>query len=112
MPTYTYLCDSCREEYEIEQRISDPPISKCPKCGKKKAHRVITNGNFILKGGGWYSDGYSSKHGGNGSSSAKTETKTKSDTSDAKNASSTTPSNNSTSTGNSSKSSSTSASAV
>lgn len=112
MPTYTYLCESCRKEYEIEQRISDPPIEKCPKCGKKKAHRVITNGNFILKGGGWYSDGYSSKHTSNGSLSGKNETETKSDTSDAKSASQTTTSKDTSSTGSSTKSSSTSVGAV
>ncbi len=112
MPTYTYVCDACREEYEIEQRISDPPIAKCLKCGKKKAHRVITNGNFILKGGGWYSDGYSSKHGNNGSSSGKSETKTKSDSTDAKSGSNATPSPDSVKKGDSTKSSSNSVNAA
>ena len=36
----------------------------CPKCGKPAAHRLISAGtNFILKGGGWYSDLYSSSNG-------------------------------------------------
>ena len=60
MPTYTYACDACHEEFEHEQRIVDPPLKKCPKCGKAKARRLISSGNFILKGGGWYSDGYGS----------------------------------------------------
>ncbi|MBN1655438.1 MAG: zinc ribbon domain-containing protein [Deltaproteobacteria bacterium] len=77
MPTYTYMCDNCNREFEIEQRISDPPLERCPKCRKKKAHRVITNGNFILKGGGWYCDGYSSKNGDNGPSSSKHDSTTK-----------------------------------
>jgi putative FmdB family regulatory protein len=43
---------------ELEQRISEAPLKKCPKCGKQKLRRLITGGNFILKGGGWYADGY------------------------------------------------------
>jgi putative FmdB family regulatory protein len=71
MPTYTYGCEACQRELEVEQRISDPPLKKCPKCGKLKLRRLIAGGNFILKGGGWYSDGYgSSKKGGDGSGGA------------------------------------------
>jgi putative FmdB family regulatory protein len=66
MPTYSYLCDACQTEFDKEQRISEDPIRKCPKCGKLKVRRMISSGNFILKGGGWYSDGYGSKKGGGG----------------------------------------------
>ena len=68
MPTYDYRCDVCGHEFEREQRISEPPVKKCPKCRKMKSRRMITNGNFILKGGGWYADGYSASSGGNGGS--------------------------------------------
>lgn len=60
MPTYEYACDACSHEFEREQRITEDPIRKCPSCGKLKARRMIGGGNFILKGGGWYADGYSS----------------------------------------------------
>lgn len=30
--TYTYLCPACGREFEIEQRITDPPGGKCPDC--------------------------------------------------------------------------------
>ena len=60
MPTYSYICDACGQEFEREQRISEAPVKKCPNCAKNKARRMIINGNFILKGSGWYSDGYSS----------------------------------------------------
>jgi putative FmdB family regulatory protein len=60
MPTYDYACENCGHKWDVEQRMSDDPIRKCPKCGKLKAKRQITGGNFILKGGGWYSDLYSS----------------------------------------------------
>jgi putative FmdB family regulatory protein len=70
MPTYTYACDACEREMELEQRISEAPLKKCPKCGKQKLRRLITGGNFILKGGGWYSDGYGSSKKGGGSDSS------------------------------------------
>jgi putative FmdB family regulatory protein len=61
MPTYEYGCDACGNEWEQVQRITEAAIDLCPKCGKTAAHRLISAGtNFILKGGGWYSDLYSS----------------------------------------------------
>jgi putative FmdB family regulatory protein len=92
MPTYLYHCDACNSEFEKEQRIVEPPIKKCAKCGKSKARRLITGANFILKGGGWYSDGYGSSKGSSPSaadgssqsslpkSEAKAETKTEAKT--------------------------------
>jgi len=59
MPTYEYGCEACGAKYELEQRITEDPIKKCKKCGKLKAKRLISGGNFMLKGGGWYADGYS-----------------------------------------------------
>ncbi|MGD0676848.1 MAG: FmdB family zinc ribbon protein [Polyangiaceae bacterium] len=61
MPTYEYACDACGHEWEEMQRITAPPIEVCPKCSAPSAHRLISGGtNFILKGGGWYSDLYAS----------------------------------------------------
>ena len=67
MPTYEYGCTACGDQWEELQRITEPPIEVCPKCGKNTAQRLISAGTgFILKGGGWYSDLYSSaKSGGN-----------------------------------------------
>jgi putative FmdB family regulatory protein len=58
MPTYEYLCTACGHEFEEVQKISDPAVERCPKCKKKKAQRLISQGNFILKGGGWYVTDY------------------------------------------------------
>jgi putative FmdB family regulatory protein len=72
MPTYEYGCEACGHGWELEQRISEDPIKKCPKCKKAKARRLISGGNFILKGSGWYADLYhkpssgSSKKGDDG----------------------------------------------
>lgn len=60
MPTYTYQCRSCGSVDEIKQRITEDPIKACPHCKKKTYERLIAGGTgFVLKGGGWYSDGYS-----------------------------------------------------
>jgi putative FmdB family regulatory protein len=57
MPTYEYACAACGNEWEQVQRITEPPVELCPKCAASTAHRLISGGtNFILKGGGWYSD--------------------------------------------------------
>lgn len=76
MPTYEYVCDGCGKEWELEQRISEDPIKKCPKCGKLKARRAISGGNFILKGGGWYADLYSSSGGSKSAASTESTTST------------------------------------
>jgi putative FmdB family regulatory protein len=57
MPTYEYACRACGHQFEEIQKMSDPAIDVCPKCGAKAAQRLISQGNFILKGGGWYTTG-------------------------------------------------------
>ncbi len=60
--TYEYACGACGHEWEAEQSISEVPLKKCPKCGKPQARRLVSGGTgFLLKGGGWYADGYGSK---------------------------------------------------
>ena len=63
MPTYEYVCTACGSDWEEIQKISEAPVEVCPKCGKHTAKRQISGGNFILKGGGWYADLYSSSSG-------------------------------------------------
>ncbi len=60
MPTYEYVCKACDHEFEREQRMSDPPLKTCPRCKAKQVKRLISRTSFHLKGGGWYSDLYSS----------------------------------------------------
>ena len=84
MPTYEYACSACGNEWDQVQRITEPPVEVCPKCGKSEAHRLISRGTgFILKGGGWYSDLYSSskpaaKSEGSSDASSKSESKSES----------------------------------
>jgi len=69
MPTYDYQCEKCGHEWEREQRITEDPIRTCPECKSRKAKRLLSAPGFILKGGGWYADGYGSSGGKKKSSS-------------------------------------------
>ena len=71
MPTYNYRCGACGHEFERVQRITEDAIKTCPSCNGESASRLITSGNFILRGSGWYSDAYSG--GSNKKSEAKGE---------------------------------------
>lgn len=59
---YEYQCENCGYEFEEDQKISEDPIDICPKCNNRSAKRLISGGRFILKGGGWYADGYDKKN--------------------------------------------------
>ena len=63
MPIYEYACDKCGHEFEREQRITDDPVKTCPECRSRKVKKLISQTSFVLKGGGWYSDLYSSSNG-------------------------------------------------
>ncbi len=79
MPTYEYGCEACGASWELQQRISEAAVKDCPKCGEAKAKRLISGGNFMLKGGGWYADGYGSTT--KGTSSGESESKSSSSSS-------------------------------
>ena len=74
MPVYEYECEACDRVFEVQQRISDDPLTECPQCGGK-VKKLISMSAFHLKGGGWYRDGYSSggsgKNGGGEGTSGK-----------------------------------------
>ena len=59
MPIYEYECDKCGHAFEREQRMSDAPVKTCPKCKGRKVSKLISQTSFVLKGSGWYADGYS-----------------------------------------------------
>ena len=60
MPIYEYACEKCDHEFEREQRITDDPVKTCPRCRSRRVKKLISRTSFVLKGGGWYADSYSS----------------------------------------------------
>lgn len=63
MPIYEYECGKCGHGFEREQRMADPPVKTCPECRSRKVSKLISRSSFVLKGGGWYADGYSEGSG-------------------------------------------------
>jgi len=68
MPIYEYECQACGHRFEEWQKMADEPIKVCPKCTAPKVEKLISHTSFQLKGGGWYSDLYSSSKPSSGSS--------------------------------------------
>jgi len=60
MPVYEYQCKACGQEFEYQQRMSDPDKTTCEACGGG-LERLISRTAFTLKGSGWYKDLYSSQ---------------------------------------------------
>ena len=54
MPIYEYQCEACGHYLETLQKISDPPLTDCHKCGKPALKKLVSAAAFRLKGGGWY----------------------------------------------------------
>jgi putative FmdB family regulatory protein len=81
--TYEYVCTACSHQWEAEQSISEPPLTTCPVCHAESAKRQVSGGQgFILKGGGWYADGYGSKGGAQSPATPTATKKESSSTSD------------------------------
>ncbi|MDP4755890.1 MAG: hypothetical protein NWQ88_01860 [Aquiluna sp.] len=53
MPTYSYLCKSCAESFEIQQSFSDDALTKCPKC-QGELRKQFGNLGVTFKGSGFY----------------------------------------------------------
>jgi putative FmdB family regulatory protein len=58
MPTYEYVCDNCKAEWEVMHSITREPIKECPSCASTSAKRLISGGTFKLEGDGWAKDNY------------------------------------------------------
>lgn len=53
LPTYDYACPSCGG-FEYFQKITDQPLTTCPKCGGEVKRLISKNANIIFKGPGFY----------------------------------------------------------
>ena len=62
MPIYEYRCRDCQDEFEVIQRSADRVLRTCKKCGGR-LEKLLSKTSFVLKGSGWYADGYSGPGG-------------------------------------------------
>jgi putative FmdB family regulatory protein len=63
MPIYTYRCENCGVQFDQTQKFSDPPMSKCPECGKKTLQKVYQPVGIVFKGSGFYATDHRSPSG-------------------------------------------------
>ena len=83
MPTYEYVCDACGHPFERFQKMNEPPVRKCPECGRQKARRRISaGGGIVFKGPGFYATDY--RKPSPGEAKKPKEAKSKSDDSGSK----------------------------
>ena len=54
MPIYEFQCQSCGNEVEVLQKISDDPLTNCEACGKPDMKKMVSAAAFRLSGSGWY----------------------------------------------------------
>lgn len=53
MPTYEYRCQDCNNDFETWQKMTDEPLTICPKCGGH-IRRVFFPAGIVFKGHGFY----------------------------------------------------------
>jgi putative FmdB family regulatory protein len=53
VPIYGYRCPSCEHDFEVTQRMSDPPQAACPACGAAGTRQFFPIG-IHFKGSGFY----------------------------------------------------------
>ena len=59
MPTYEYRC-SAGHQFEQFQRMSEPPVEKCPVCGAPAERQISAGTGLLFKGSGFYITDYRS----------------------------------------------------
>jgi putative FmdB family regulatory protein len=87
MPIYEYQCTACGHSLEAIQKMSEAPLTECPKCHDASLQKLVSAAGFQLKGTGWYATDFRNKGKPEASKpatdTAKTETKTDSGSSTA-----------------------------
>jgi len=58
MPIYGYRCSACGHEDDVMQKMSDAPLTVCPKCGAEAYAKQVSAPGFQLKGTGWYASDF------------------------------------------------------
>jgi putative FmdB family regulatory protein len=78
MPIYEYRCLDCSHQDEHLQKVSEPPLTVCPSCGKASYKKLLSAAGFQLKGSGWYATDF--RNTGTKSADKKSEAKSESKT--------------------------------
>jgi putative FmdB family regulatory protein len=60
LPLYEYACVQCGQHIEKIQKFSDPPLTKCERCGGR-LKKLLSSPAIQFKGSGWYVTDYARK---------------------------------------------------
>ena len=77
MPLYEYLCEACQERTEVLQKMGEPALTICPRCGGS-LRKLFSAPSFQFKGSGWYLTDYAKRSATGEGGSAKTDEKSES----------------------------------
>ncbi len=61
MPTYEYICQKCKHEFEEFQSIKADPLKICPQCGGPVIRKIGSGAGLLFKGSGFYITDYKNK---------------------------------------------------
>ena len=53
MPTYSYRCKACGDEFDIQQSFADDALSVCEACGGE-LRKLFSSVGIVFKGSGFY----------------------------------------------------------
>ena len=79
MPIYAYKCAECSHHMDVIRKVSDPPLTDCPNCGKPALVKQVTAAGFQLKGAGWYVTDFRDQGAGKKKDGAKPDEKATTD---------------------------------
>lgn len=79
MPIYAYKCAECSHQMDVIRKVSDPPLTDCPNCGKPALVKQVTAAGFQLKGAGWYVTDFRDQGSGKKKDGAKPDEKATTD---------------------------------
>ena len=62
MALYEFKCDKCGKVMSESLPISSKKeTTVCIYCNEYGARKILSQSTFVLKGGGWYNEGYNKK---------------------------------------------------
>ena len=53
MPTYSYRCTVCANEFDVRQSFNDDPLTTCEHCGGR-LRKLFGSVGVVFKGSGFY----------------------------------------------------------
>ncbi|MBR6458744.1 MAG: FmdB family transcriptional regulator [Actinomycetaceae bacterium] len=53
MPTYSYRCTVCANEFDVRQSFNDDPLTMCEFCGGR-LRKLFNSVGVVFKGSGFY----------------------------------------------------------